>query len=121
MKKIQTIIATTLVGAAFVIGGLTVQAKEMVNDASLAKNANVSMEQAIAIAIKTVPGTAVKAEFDKEKGQSFWEVEVLADNQQVMELDIDANDGKVLKQQLDKVDHDHEESEYEEEYEDQRE
>lgn len=97
MKKIHTIIATTLVGAAFAIGGLTAQA----GDALLAAQAKITIEQAIDIAIKTVPGTVVSAEFDKEHGQLVWEVEVLTDNQQVMELNIDANDGTVLKQKID--------------------
>jgi len=121
MKKIHTIIATTLVGVVFALGSLTIQAQDSENDAFLAKKASITMEQAIAIAIKAVPGTAVKAEFDEEKGQSFWEVEVLADNQQTMELEVDAHNGSILKQKLDKVDHEHnhEEAEYEEDHEEQ--
>lgn len=97
MKKIQTIIATTLIGTAFAIGSLTAQA----NEELLVNKASITIEQAIAIAVKTVPGTVVSAGFDKENGQLLWEVEVLTADQKVMELDIDANDGKVLKQKED--------------------
>lgn len=97
MKKIQTILASTLIGFAFTFGSLTVQADEEL----LVKQASVTIEQAIAIALKTVPGTVVSAGFDKEHGQLLWEVEVLTADQKIMELDIDANDGKVLKQQVD--------------------
>lgn len=120
MKKIQTIIATTIVGAVFALGSLTIKAQDSDNDAFLAKQSNITMAEAIVIATKTVPGTAVKAEFEKEKGQTFWEVEVLANNQQTMELEVDANNGNILNQKLNKVDneHNHEEREYEEDHED---
>lgn len=94
MKKIQTIIATTLVSATFALGSLTAQANEKL----LVKKASITIEQAIVIAVKTVPGTVVSAGFDKENSLLIWEVEVLTDDQKIMELDIDANDGRVLKQ-----------------------
>lgn len=97
MKKLQTIIATTLIGTAFTFGSLAVKA----DDEMLVKQASVNIEQAIAIAVKAVPGTVVSAGFDKEHGQLIWEVEVLTADQKVMELDIDANDGKVIKKQVD--------------------
>jgi uncharacterized membrane protein YkoI len=106
MKKLHTIIraaviSTTLAGAVF-----AVQASDTVNDALQAKSAKITMEQAINIALATVPGTAVKAEFDSERGQTYWDVEVINVNQQTIDLEIDSNTGVVIKQQEDMPDHD---------------
>jgi uncharacterized membrane protein YkoI len=97
VKKIQTIITTTFVGAAFAFGSLVVQA----NEDLLVNKASINIEEAMAIAVKAVPGKVISAGFDKENMQLLWEVEVLTADQKVMELEIDANDGKVLKQQQD--------------------
>lgn len=88
---------TTLVGAAFALGSLTAQA----NDAMHIKDASITIEQAMAIAVKAVPGKVISAGFEEENRQLLWEVEVLTADQKIMELDIDANDGKVIKQQQD--------------------
>lgn len=96
--KNTRIILTTLAGAAFAFGGLTAQA----DDALLVPQAKISIEQAIAIAVKATPGTVVSAGIDNEMGQLIWEVEILTDNKQVMELDIDAKDGTVIKQKIDR-------------------
>ena len=42
----------------------------------LAKDANVTIEQAIKTAVEKVPGTVVEAELEKKHGKTVWEVEV---------------------------------------------
>tara|TARA_R110001583_G_scaffold52009_1_gene161808 strand:+ start:8512 stop:8865 length:354 start_codon:yes stop_codon:yes gene_type:complete len=113
MKKLHTIISTLVISATLAGAVFAVQAKETVNDAVAAKSANITMEHAINIALSTVPGTVVKAEFDSEKGQTFWEVEVVDINQQTIDLEIDSNTGAVIKQQVDMADHEDEEIEEE--------
>ena len=78
------------------------------DDAIAATSVAVTMDQAVAIATQAVPGSASKAEFENEDGKLIWEVEVVGANQQVYDFKIDATSGKVLKQKLDKADHENE-------------
>jgi len=64
---------------------------EMVNQASL------SAGQAIAIALNAVSGKVIEAEIEKEDGKLVWEVEVLTSENEVYELEIDANDGRIIE------------------------
>jgi len=102
MKNVKKIVLIALIGAAF-----SIQAKDShsVNDALAVTTATVTLEQAVSIALQTVPGTAVKAEFDNDDGQTVWEVEIVGtDKQQVYELKIDATSAKVVMQGIDKDD-----------------
>ena len=104
MKNVKKIVLIALISATF-----SIQAKDShsVNDALAVTTATVTLEQAVSIALQTVPGTAVKAEFDNDDGQTLWEVEIVAtDKQQVYELKIDANSAKVVTQGIDKDDYD---------------
>lgn len=70
-------------------------------------NAKITMEQAITAAQQHhTGGKATKAELDSKKGVSFYDVEVVAANNQVFDVKIDAADGKVLASTLDKHDSD---------------
>jgi len=98
-----------LIGAAF-----SIQANDShsINDALAVTTATVTLEQAVTIALQTVPGTAVKAEFSNDDGQTVWEVEIVGtDKQQVYELKIDANSAEVVMQGIDKDDYENEDEE----------
>ncbi len=101
---------TRFVAAGLVAGGLAtttwlVQAGNAEdNDAQAVKRANVTLYNALDIAQQHVPGTVSRAEFEQEDGLPVWEVEVLADNGQVYDLEIDARTGEVVKQSLDHED-----------------
>src|SRR5664279_2041487 len=101
MKKLHTIISTIVISTALAGTVFAVQAKDTINDAVAAKSANINIVQAINIALSTVPGTAMKAAFDSENGQTVWDVEVVNLNQQKIDLEIDSNTGAVIKQQVD--------------------
>jgi len=45
-----------------------------------------------------------EAEFSNDKGKAIWEIEMVANDNQVYELEIDATIGKVLSQKLDTAD-----------------
>ena len=104
MKKFITaavISGLTLTGAAMVA-----QAKKSsTNDALAVTTSSVTLEQAIGIAQQAVAGTPAKAEFSTDDGAAVWEVEMIDKNQQTFDLEIDATSGKVLKQAVDKYDH----------------
>lgn len=115
MKHFNKIIAAAVFsGVALAGASMAVQAKKpSINDAVVVTNASVSIEQAINMAKQVVPGTASKAEFSTDEGKAVWEVEIVAANQQVFDIEVDPTSGKVLKQKLDSADNgddDHEEN-----------
>lgn len=107
----RKIIASSLVVAAGVAtaGGLAfAKASHGENDAvaDLAK-ANVSLIQAITNAEAHAGGKATKAELESRRGTAVaYEVEVVTADRQVVDLKVDATDGKVLSSKQDRADHD---------------
>ncbi|QTD44493.1 PepSY domain-containing protein [Ottowia testudinis] len=92
-------------------GGLAYAAQGgAVNDAVAdLSQAHITLEQAIAAAQQHHAGAkATKAELESRKGTTFYEVEVVAANQQVFDVRVDAADGKVLSSQADRHDRDNE-------------
>ena len=67
---------------------------------SAMKQAKVTLTSAMQTATKAVNGTVISAEFDLEKGQSVYDLEVVKGSQ-VYDVSIDANTGKVLSSQVD--------------------
>ncbi len=64
--------------------------------------AKIGMEQAMKAALAAVPGKVLKAELDDENGFLVYEIEVVADNKNVMKVKVDAGDGKVLSTRQDR-------------------
>ena len=64
--------------------------------AALAKEAKVTIDQAIITASEKVPGTVVEAELEKKHDKIVWEVEVLGADGKVTEVHIDAATGTVI-------------------------
>jgi len=73
------------------------------NEANYATLASVTIDQAVASALKTQPGKVIKAELENENGYLVWGVEV-ASNNQINEVKVDAQNAKILKIEKDKVD-----------------
>ena len=99
--------AFILAAAVSTAGGLAYakQSGAMEEDsaADLAR-AKISLSQAIGTAESHAAGKAVKAELDSEKGALAFDVEVVTADKKVMDVRVDANDGKVLSSQLDTAD-----------------
>lgn len=70
-------------------------------DVERAQKAKISITEAITAATKHTPGKAVKAELDNDWGTTTYQVEVLQADHTVMELKIDAADGKVIRAKRD--------------------
>lgn len=64
--------------------------------AALAKDAKVTIDQAIKTATDKMPGTVVEAELEKKHDKTVWEVEVLGADGKVTEVHIDAATGAVI-------------------------
>lgn len=109
MKNLNKYLAAVVIGGTLAGTALVAQAKTNTpDDAIAATSVAVTMDQAVAIATQAVQGSASKAEFENEDGKLMWEVEVVGANKQVYDFKIDATSGKVLKQELDKADHENE-------------
>jgi hypothetical protein len=76
--------------------------KEEGHIADMAKEAKVTIDQAIKTAIEKVPGTVVEAELEKKHDKTVWEVEVLGADGHVTEVHIDAATGAVIDTEMKK-------------------
>ena len=103
-RKLSAAIIATLGAAA--IGGAYAAKPDTENDALAIAGARISLAQAIAAAEQHVGGKASKAELEQHKGQWTFDVEVVKDGRQVMDVKVDTNTGKVLASSEDKADHD---------------
>ena len=79
--------------------------KEDMAEYSAMKQAKVSLTSAMQKATQRVNGKVIGAGFDLEKGQSIYDIEVVKNNQ-IYDVSIDANTGKVLSSQVDMEDND---------------
>jgi uncharacterized membrane protein YkoI len=77
------------------------------DDALAILQSRVTLTQAITAAEQHVGGKAAKAEFEQQNGKWTFDVEVVKD-QKVMDVKVDAANGKVLSATEDKADHDDE-------------
>ncbi|MFF4854270.1 PepSY domain-containing protein [Streptomyces rubiginosohelvolus] len=66
-----------------------------------AKSAGISLDQAVAAALKSVPGTVTQAELDRDdddhNGRAVWELDIRGSDKKWHDVTVDAADGKVLK------------------------
>ncbi|MFB8141999.1 PepSY domain-containing protein [Streptomyces parvus] len=66
-----------------------------------AKSARISLDQAVAAALKSVPGTVTEAELDDDDddhdGRAVWELDVRGSDKKWHDVTVDATNGKVLK------------------------
>lgn len=103
-------ILTLTAGTVLVLGTPAWSDKKKNHDdiAQLAKEATVTIDQAIKTAVEKVPGTVVEAELEKKHDKTVWEVEVLGADGKVTEVHIDAATGAVIdteaKEKKDKKD-----------------
>lgn len=79
--------------------------KEDMAEYSAMKQAKVTLTSAMQKATQSVNGKIIGVEFELEKGQALYDIEVVKDNQ-IYDVSIDANTGKVLSSQVDMEDYD---------------
>jgi uncharacterized membrane protein YkoI len=92
MKLFSLIVALT-VGIILALGPPAWSDK---NKAALAKDAKVTIDQAIKTATEIVPGTVVEAELEKKHDKTVWDVYVVGADGEVTEVHIDAATGSVI-------------------------
>jgi uncharacterized membrane protein YkoI len=94
--RIQGLAATVAISLVLLFAGTASSDDNEGKAADLAKDAKVTIEQAIKTAVEKVPGTVVEAELEKKHGKTVWEVEVLGTDGSVTEVHIDAGAGTVI-------------------------
>ncbi len=87
-----TVLAGTVAGAA-----LAGESKAPPN----AADAKISQDQAEKIALAKVPGDVKEAELEKENGRLVWSFDIAQAGSGVMDVEIDAQTGEVLKVEKD--------------------
>lgn len=115
MKKLSTLSKSVLVALSLLgIGTLAVASGQIpaisgvkTSDAVAIAQSKISLEQAIAMAQKTVKGDLISAEFEQNDYVAGGEYEIELINHGVAhEVKIDASSGKVLKSKQEKMDQD---------------
>ncbi|MFK5987100.1 MAG: PepSY domain-containing protein [Pseudomonadota bacterium] len=104
MKTLSKTIAVISITACIAGTSFYVYAESENNDALAVKNAIVNLSQALSTALKTVPGVASKAEFSNDDNNFVWEIEIIGQDQQVHDIEINANSGTVVKNSIDNND-----------------
>ena len=100
--KITQGLAALIATAGLAIAGGTACAQPAAGGATARTQGVISMEQAIAAAERHHPGgKAFKAELDRERGRTVYEVEVEMPNRQEYDVKVDATSGKVISSRLD--------------------
>ena len=99
-------LATTAIGSAYA-------AESVENDALAIAGAKISLTQAVAAAEQHVGGKASQAEYEREKGQWVFEVEVVKDKS-IMDVKIDPMSGQVIAAVEDKADHNEDKADHNE-------
>ena len=108
MKKRNTLITAIVVASAISGGSWIAAANANTDKAEQAAQATIAQDQAVNIALQAVPGTVIESEFESEDGVTLWEIEILDANQQVTEVEVDANTGEILSQKVDTDENDEE-------------
>ncbi len=101
-KKVTIIVTIFLavVGISFT----TYAESQDTNDATGVIDAAITLDQAAAAALEVIPGTVAKIEFSDDDDIAVWEIEVV-DNQSIThDIEIDANSGTIIKNEIDQND-----------------
>jgi len=107
MTRTHKISALLLAAGIATAGGLAYakSGHDQANDAvaDLART-GISLAQAVASAEGHAGGRATRAELEDERGALHYQVEVVTADNQVVDVSVDAKDGKVLKSEADRAD-----------------
>jgi uncharacterized membrane protein YkoI len=82
-------------------GSIPIKSEEEAGFASMAK---IPMDSAINAALKEVQGKVLRAELENENGYLVYGIEIAKTDHQIVDVKVDAGDGKVLKVDNDRKD-----------------
>lgn len=92
----------------------SIQIKGDVSEQEEKNSAKIDAKDVVNILNKEQSGKIIKIDLENEDGNLVYKAEVLNDNQ-VIDFTIDAGNGKILNQEIDKSDNDHDKEENDDE------
>jgi uncharacterized membrane protein YkoI len=98
MKKLHMFIG--IAAAALLITGGAFAAKEghdEKNEAASVQQVKITLDAAVSAALQAVPGKASRAELEHENNLPVYGIEIVKPDNQVVDVKVDADSGKVLK------------------------
>ena len=101
MKKyiISALAVGIIAGGGYTFVNADIQDKE--NQAELAKQAQITEQEATKIALEKVPGTVNEVELENEDGLIVYEFEIVGEDGSEQDLDVDAKTGEIVKVEAD--------------------
>jgi len=113
MKRLAIITGVFLVSL-FAFGGMALSTQQAnqtgsiqinkTDEAGFAQMAKIPMNSAINAALKQVPGKVLRAELENENGYLVYGVEIAKADNQVVDVKVDAGNGRILKVDKDQKD-----------------
>lgn len=110
-RKTMTAISGVFLTALIIIGAVSAQQtnptgsiKVQNEEVGFAEMAKISLDSAVNAALKAAPGKVVKAELENENGYLVYGVEIAKADRQIVDVKVDAGNGKVLKIETDQKD-----------------
>jgi len=112
MKRLSIITGVFLVSL-FAFGGMALSAQQAnqtgsiqikTDEAGFAQMAKIPMNSAINAALKQIPGKVLRAELENENGYLVYGVEIVKADQQIVDVKVDAGNGRILRTDRDKQD-----------------
>lgn len=102
LRRISLIIGLSLVSLAFAAEPTgSVKVSKKTPRWQQVEMARFSASEAMAIALKAVPGAVVELELEVDDGALVYEIVVVAKDHSVVELEIDAGTGEILERETD--------------------
>ena len=74
------------------------------DEAGFAQIAKIPMNSAINAALKQIPGKVLRAELENENGYLVYGVEIVKADQQIVDVKVDAGNGRILRTDKDRHD-----------------
>ncbi len=106
------IVTGVILGILLVVGSLSLRAEQEHytssikvknrDEAAFPEMAKVSLDSAMNEALKQVPGKVVRAELENENGYLVYSVEIVKADHHIIDVKVDAGNGKILKTDQDK-------------------
>lgn len=112
MKKISTLrkplliaVSAISISVATVAVGQAATATAPMNEVKAATQSKISLEQALAIATKTVKGDVISADYDQDDrtANGHYDIKIITNNSE-QEVKVHANTGKVTKGDMERLD-----------------
>ena len=106
MKTVKKLTVVAAISATVFAGVFIAQAHNSgENDALAAQSATITLDNAVYTALATVPGKATKAEFSNDDDENVWEIEIAGNDHRVHDVEINARNGIIVKNEIDHADH----------------